>query len=294
MNWTAPASDGGSAITSYRVTPYIGATAQAAISVPAPASSRTITGLVAGTTYTFKVAAVNAVGPGSDSAASNAVTPTAPPQTPGQVTGVSATGGQEQATVSWTAPASDGGSAIMSYRVTPYIGTTAQAAVTVTAPATSKTITGLTGGTAYTFKVAAINAVGTGADSSASNSVTPTAAPQAPGQVTGVSATGGQEQATVNWTAPASDGGSAITSYRVTPYIGATAQAAVTVSAPASSKTITGLTGGTAYTFKVAATNAVGTGADSAASNSVTPTAAPQAPGARPVSVRPAARNRRR
>ena len=77
MNWTAPASDGGSAITSYKVTPYIGATAQAAISVAAPASTRTITGLVAGTTYTFKVAAINAVGPGSDSAASNAVTPTA-------------------------------------------------------------------------------------------------------------------------------------------------------------------------------------------------------------------------
>ena len=50
---------------------------------------------------------------------------------------------------------------------------------------------------------------------------------QAPGAPTGVSATGGQEQATVNWTAPASDGGSPITSYRVTPYIGTTAQAAV-------------------------------------------------------------------
>ena len=70
---------------------------------------------------------------------------------------------------------------------------------------------------------------------------------------TGVSATAGQEQATVNWTAPASDGGSPITSYRVTPYIGTTAQTPVTVAAPATSKTITGLTGGTPYTFKVAA-----------------------------------------
>ena len=78
---------------------------------------------------------------------------------------MSATGGLEQATVNWTAPASNGGSAITSYRVTPYIGTTAQTPVSVARPATSKTITGLTGGTAYTFKVAAVNAIGTGPDS---------------------------------------------------------------------------------------------------------------------------------
>ena len=103
------------------------------------------------------------------------------------MTGVSAPPGRHQATVNWTAPASDGGSAITSYRVTPYIGATAQTPVTVAAPATSKTITGLTAGTAYTFKVAAINAVGTGPDSAASNVVTPTAAagPGAPTAVTG-------------------------------------------------------------------------------------------------------------
>ena len=277
VNWTAPGNNGGSAITGYRVTPYIGSTAQTPVSVPAPANSKTITGLTGGTAYTFKVAAINAVGTGPDSEASNSVTPTAL-TAPDAPTGVSATGGHEQATVNWTAPANNGGSAITSYRVTPFIGSTAQTPVSVPAPATSKTITGLTGGTAYTFKVAAINAIGTGPDSAASNSVTPTAltAPDAP---TGVSATGGQEQATVNWTAPGNNGGSAITSYRVTPYIGTTAQTPVSVPAPANSKTITGLTGGTAYTFKVAAINAIGTGPDSEASNSVTPTA-PTAPGA--------------
>ena len=66
-----PRNNGGSAITSYRVTPYIGTTAQAAVTVPAPAGTRTITGLTAGTAYTFKVAAVNAVGTG----------PTRPPRT---------------------------------------------------------------------------------------------------------------------------------------------------------------------------------------------------------------------
>ena len=66
----------------------------------------------------------------------------------------------------------------------------------------------------------------------------------------------------MSWTAPA-DGGSPITSYTVTPFIGATAQTATTVTGtpPATSTTVTGLTNGTAYTFTVTATNAIGTGA---------------------------------
>ena len=278
LSWTAPPSDGGSPITSYRITPYIGTTAQTAINTGTTATTRTVTGLTNGTAYTFKVAATNAVGTGADSTASAAITPTAAQTAPGAPTAVSGTAGDASVALSWTAPASNGGSAITSYRITPYIGTTAQTAINTGTTATTRTVTGLTNGTAYTFKVAATNAVGTGADSAASAALTPQAV-TAPGAPTAVSGTAGDASVALSWTAPASNGGSAITSYRITPYIGTTAQTAINTGTTATTRTVTGLTNGTAYTFKVAATNAVGTGADSAASAALTPQAV-TAPGA--------------
>jgi hypothetical protein len=105
------------------------------------------------------------------------------------------------------------------------------------------------------------------------------AAPTAPGAPTGVTATAGNGSANVSWTAP-SDGGSTITKYTVTPYIGSAAQTPVTVtgSPPATSTTVTGLTNGTSYTFTVSATNAIGTGPASSPSNAVTPTSGTSGP----------------
>ena len=274
VSWTAPAN-GGSAITSYTVTPFIGTTAQTPTTVTGtpPATSTTVSGLTNGTAYTFTVTATNAVGTGPASAASNSITPTAP-TAPAAPTGVTATAGNASAQVSWTAPA-NGGSAITSYTVTPFIGTTAQTPTTVTGtpPATSTTVTGLTNGTAYTFTVTATNAIGTGPASAPSSAVTPIGL-TAPGAPAIVAAMAANASAQVSWTAP-SDGGSAITSYTVTPFIGTTAQTPTTVTGtpPATSTTVTGLTNGTAYTFTVSATNAIGTGPASAASNPVTPSA---------------------
>jgi len=195
-----------------------------------------------------------------------------PKRKPRAPTRVSALAGNESAIVTWTAPKT--GSPITSYTVTPFIGSAAQTPVAVAGrpPATWATVTGLTNGTAYTFTVSATNAIGTGRAAAASNAVTPSA-PTVPGTPTGVSATADNGSATVWWTAPG-NGGSAIASYTVTPYIGSAAQTPITISGnpPTTSATFTGLTNGTAYTFTVSATNAIGTGPASAASNAITGT----------------------
>jgi hypothetical protein len=90
---------------------------------------------------------------------------------PGAPTGVTAVPGEGTASLTWTAPSSDGGQPVTGYVVTPSIGTTAQPAQTFPSPATTQTVTGL-GEDAYTFKVAAVNSVGTGPQSAASSAVT--------------------------------------------------------------------------------------------------------------------------
>ena len=88
--------------------------------------------------------------------------------------------------------------------------------------------------------------------------------PDAP---TNVMATAGFESATISWTAPF-DNGSQILNYSVTAAPGGSS---ITVDGTQTSALFSGLADGTAYTFTVTATNAVGTGGSSLPSNSVTP-----------------------
>ena len=267
---------------------------------------------------------------------------------PGAPTIGTATAGNTQATVTFTAPASTGGAAIIAsgYTVTANPG-----GATATGSSSPITVTGLTNGTAYTFKVTATNSAGTGGASDASNSITPAApqsitfnnplqqyfgttptlaatssagggypvsfsssttgvctitvggaltfvtagsctihanqagdssylaAPQVsqtftvaavkPGAPTAATAAAGDTQASIAFTAPALTGGAAITGYTVTVNPADVAP----VNGTSSPIVVTGLTNGRPYTFTVTATNSAGTGAESPASNSITPAA---------------------
>ncbi|MEI7981917.1 MAG: DUF1566 domain-containing protein [Bacteroidota bacterium] len=90
-----------------------------------------------------------------------------------------------------------------------------------------------------------------------------------PGAPTIGTATMGWMEASVSFTAPASDGGSTITKYTATSSPGSIS--GTLAQSGSGTITVTGLTNFTAYTFTVTATNATGTGAASAASNSITP-----------------------
>lgn len=109
------------------------------------------------------------VGPKVGAAIGSASGPTGP-TVPGKPTAVSATAGDTETEVSFTAPANDGGDAITGYRVTSTPGS-----ITATGSSSPITITGLTNGVEYTFTVAATNSIGYGAESDPSNAVTPTA-----------------------------------------------------------------------------------------------------------------------
>jgi hypothetical protein len=191
---------------------------------------------------------------------------------PGAPTIGAATPGSTTATVTWTAPATDGGSPITGYVIRTYAGTaTTPAATTVTAAAdaTSAVVTGLTNGTAYRFDVAAVNAVGTGAASAPSAAVTPLVS-LAPVPVN-VVAQAGNASVAVTWGAPTQLSG--ITGYRVRAFVGTgnTLARSTTVAAGQLAASLTGLTNGTGYTVDVAAVYGTAVGPVSARSALVTP-----------------------
>lgn len=243
--FTPPTNDGGAPIISYTAV-----STPSGITATGNASPIMITGLNNSTSYTFRVKATNVVGDSNLSASSNSVT-IGVPEAP-VITGV--TRGNSQATVSFN-PAFDNGFTVTNYTVTSNPG-----AITATGNASPITVTGLTNGTAYTFTMSATNINGTSLVSTASDTVTPATVPNAPLNV--VAGPYGAN-ANITFTAP-SNGGNAITSYTAVSTPGN-----ITATGVNSPITVTGLTLGTSYTFKVKATNTVGTGAESAASNSM-------------------------
>jgi subtilisin family serine protease len=279
VSWTAPSSNGGAAIDRYLVE-YRSSTATAwqTVTVTAPATTTTLAGLANNTTYEFRVTAHNSVGNSPASATSTLTTlviPTTAPSRPAAPTASNITA--TSATVSWTAPSSNGGAAIERYLVE-YRTSTSSAWQTVTlrASARSTKLTGLTNNTTYEFRVTARNSAGNSPASATSTLTTLTAPPSRPAapSASNITAT----SATVTWTAPSSNGGAAIERYLLE-YRPSTTTAwqTVTVTAPTTTTTLTGLKNNTTYVFRVTAQNNAGNSPASATSTSKTLTGIPSA-----------------
>ncbi len=266
VSFTAP-DDNGSPIEFFTVTSYPGGRKANGTRSPI-----TVDGLINGTSYHFKVSAINVNGAGPASKSSNSIIPST---VPGKPTIDRVARGNGKATIYFTAPPAtasgpgNGGSPITSYKVTSEPGgIMVSRAGSSTSPIT---IAGLTYNVPCTFTVTAANANGAGAPSDPSEPVTPTASvPDAPTGVTAARA--GDKSLSVSFTAPLANG-EEITAYTVTAYPGGT-----TTHGAASPIKVEGLVNGKSYTFSVAATNGIGRGPASARSLSMIPAVAPDVP----------------
>jgi len=260
--FTTPSFDGGLPITTYQ---YALSTDSYATfttrSAGTTASPLVITGLTNGTSYGVKIRAVNALGSGTASDAATAVTPSTVPDAPTSVSGTA--NGEITSTVTWTAPANNGGAAITGYKVeyaaSPYSSYTVFNANTGTT-ATSISVTGLNNGGSYKFRVSATNLNGFGATAESGVVVT-NIVPAAPtiGAMT-LSTTNTTDS--LAWTAPTANGGSAITGYvyQTTTDDGSTFAGALATGSTATSKTFNPGYTTTVTKVKVAAVNSLGTG----------------------------------
>jgi hypothetical protein len=241
--FSPPASTGGIAITGYTVTSNPGG-----FTGTGTASPIMVDGLTNGVAYTFTVTATNVAGTGDPSQPSNSITPAMP-----QAITFSDPGTQTFGTTPQLTATSDSLLTVVFSSSTPAVCTTTSDGELAFVAAGSCIINADQAGdssflpaprVSHTFSVTAI-------------------APDAP--VIGI-AVAGDTQASVAFTAPASTGGSPVTTYTVTSSPGN-----VTATGAASPITVAGLQNDTAYTFTVTATTIAGDSDPSSPSNSVTP-----------------------
>ena len=223
-----------------------------------------VTGLDNGQTYTCVVQAVNNRGTSPLSAAATA---TLVAGVPAQPTGLSAVPGATQAVLTWDDP---GDASITKYQIKQDSAAWADIASS-DADTTSHTVSSLTNGTSYTFRIRAVNDHnGDSTDDPGTASEAVSVTPGLPTAPASFSVAPGNAQATLTWRAPASDGGSVVTGYEYTSNAGANMPIWRDVPDSGSDGradereyTVSSLTNNTPYTFAVRAENANGQGAAS-------------------------------
>jgi fibronectin type 3 domain-containing protein len=204
------------------------------------------------------------------------------PTVPTAPQSLAATAGSGSVSLSWAAPASNGGAAITGYNV--YRGTSpgGESATPVAAnvTTTSFTDTALTNGTTYYYTVAAVNSVGTSPQSNEASATPVAVQATVPSAPQSLAAAAGNGSVSLSWSAPASDGGSAITGYDV--YRGTTAggESTTPLAANVTPRTFTDATAvnGTTYFYTVAAVNAVGASPPSNEASATPQATVPSAP----------------
>lgn len=183
-------------------------------------------------------------------------------------------------TLTWTAP-NNNGSPITDYKIEYYStnGSFWTEFSDSVSSSTSRTITGLTNGTLYIFKVYAINSIGDSNPSEFSNVVRPFTTPGAPSITSLVRLAGSGEAISITWSAPLSDGGSPIQQYSVEySSDNGASWSTKTVSGNILSTIVDNLVNHESYIFRVVAINAAGRGTVSASSNPILPATTPLAP----------------
>jgi fibronectin type 3 domain-containing protein len=278
LNWQAPASDGGSPVTNYRI--YRGAASGTKTLLTTVGAVLTYTdgAVTNGLTYYYQVSAVNGPGEGAKSNEASATPnpPPPPPSPPSAPTNLVATGGNAQVALTWQAPASSGGSQITNYRV--YRGTTSggKTLLATLGVVTSYTDTSVTNGVTYYYQVSAVNSVGEGPRSNEATA-TPSAPAAPPTAPQGLVATGGVGTVTLVWSPPSNNGGSPVTNYRIYRGTSSNGETLLTTIGNVLTYIDTAVTNGVTYYYQVSAVNSAGEGPRSNEA-SATPSAPPPPP----------------
>jgi len=260
LTWTTPASNG-SALTGYTVEYKLSsAGSYTSSSVGAGVNSQSFTGLSAASSYDFRVSATNGVSTGTAGTATASTLGTPPAAPTGlATTSVAAT----SMAITWVAPIDSGSSAITSYLVQ-FKRSSVATWSSGTVLTNTATLSGLVASTSYDIRVSATNASGTSVASSTltvSTTAAAATAPSAPRTLAAAAANRYSNQLALTWTAPSSSGTSPVTSYTVQQLSGVNWN---TIGSPtATSFTVTGLTQGTSYSFRVLANSLAGAGAAS-------------------------------
>ncbi len=261
--WNAPSNNGGPLVSGYKIEEKAG-TGSYSIVIANTGNTNTSyskTGLTTGTTYTYRVSAINSVGT-SPTSNEDSDTPTASsvatvPTPPSNLTTTKIS--QTQINLTWVAPSDNGGEIVSGYKIEEKVGTGSYSVIVANTGNTNTAYsrTGLTSGQTYTYRVSAINSVGASNPSNeASATQTLNIVPNAP---TGLKATSASPtQINLSWSPPSNNGGPSVTSYKIEVKIGGGSYSTLANTA-ATSYSHAGLTTGTTYTYRVSAINSVGT-----------------------------------